>query len=162
MGAAHKQGARIGDRRASRFRNETGVGAGQDRFQQLVDFARRRVDVEFADLDFLDRPFGSDLLQEGARGFRVFANVVLQRRGAGSHGFGKDIGERGAVAVAERVRDQVQNAAHAAPISGNPAARNMRDNAISGKPTSAVGSSEWIASTSVMPKPSDFALPATS
>ena len=130
--------------------------------EQLVDFARRRVDVEFADLDFLDRPLGADLLQEGARGFRVFANVVLQRRGACTHGLGQDVGERGAVAFAERVRDQIQNAAHAAPTKGKPAARNIRDNAINGKPTSAVGSSEWIASTSAMPKPSDFALPATS
>ena len=46
--------------------------------------------------------------------------------------------------------------------SCSPAARSRRAVRISGRPTSAVGSSLWMASSRAMPRPSLFALPAQS
>ena len=45
---------------------------------------------------------------------------------------------------------------------GKPASRSMRESGINGRPTSAVGSWESMASNSVMPNPSLLKLPAQS
>ncbi|GAB7527483.1 hypothetical protein PBS_64750 [Paraburkholderia sp. 2C] len=116
--APHEQRARIGDGRATGFRDEPRVGACENRREQPVDSTGGRIHVEFANLDFLDRPLGADFLQERARGFRVFADVIAERSGACADGRGKHGVERVGIAVAERIGDQIEHAAHCVPQSG--------------------------------------------
>jgi len=118
MRAPHEQRAWIGDCRAACFRHEAGVGPGEDRREQFVDFASGRVHIQLANLDFLDRPLSADFLQKRARRLGVFADVVAKRSGLRPHGGGQNGGERVRVAFTEGIGNQVENAAHRAPKRG--------------------------------------------
>ncbi|ABA48265.1 hypothetical protein BURPS1710b_2913 [Burkholderia pseudomallei 1710b] len=115
--APHEQRAGIGDGGAAGFRHEPRVGAREHRREQPVDLARGRLHVQLANLDFLDRPFGADFLQERAGRLRVLADVIAERRGARLHGGGQHGGEHRGVAVAERVRNQIERACRHRPFT---------------------------------------------
>src|SRR5690606_15175275 len=102
-----------------------------------------------------------DLFQEGARRLGIFGDIGIKAAGQGAGVGGQPALGRG---VAQRDRDQVQGAAHAAPCvrGSRPNEASMPVSAMSGRPMMAVGSLLWIDSMRAMPRLSALALPAVS
>jgi hypothetical protein len=120
--------------------------------------ARRVADLD--DCQFADRPWMTDFLQERARALCLLGEEVVEPARDGDDLRGQDRVER---AGGQRARQQVERAAHrAAPSTGTPAATSIDVSRISGKPMSAVGSSDSTRSTRAMPSDSIFAAPAQS
>src|SRR5690606_5371290 len=104
----------------------------------------------------------ADLLQERASGLGIFGDVGVQAAGQGAR-----IGGQPALGggLAQADRNQVQGAAHAAPLparGSRPKVASMPVRAIRGRPMMAVGSSLRMNSISAMPRLSALALPAVS
>ena len=171
MRARHQAGTGIGHRRAAGVRHQADVLARERRGEQGVE--RRSgagaVSGQFLDVGFAQRVRVVELLQVRAGGTRGLDHEPTQS-GRDRLCLGGQEG-RPRRGFAERDRDEVERAAGVALRgvgrgfahgSSSPSARNMRDRAISGRPISAVGSSPGMASSRVMPRPSDFALPAQS
>lgn len=168
VGSRHQRRARIGDPGNARFREQAAVTPGEDRREQMRQRIGWRVLVEFAQLQRLQRHAGACRLQEGACAPGVLHHEVIERFD-GRQRFGGQHAMR-VTARAQRRRDQPESArwhrgrrGGVQPSSGDrPARRRMRVSAISGKPTSALGSSSSTASSSAMPRPSTRAAPAQS
>ena len=183
MRRGHGRGAGVGDGRQAGLGNQAHILAGQGRGQQFAPqrVARCRVASaaalgrarQFADVDGLQRPLkrhhGVHALEKGTCAARVLGQPMLHVRRALQHAQRQhllDVHRLGA--EVQRVRHQQQPAAarrtHAPALrSGSmPARRSSSLVRISGRPTSAVGSSESIALSSAMPSVSHLALPAQS
>ena len=99
-----------------------------------------------------------EALQLGSGGFCVLDDKISKAaRPRGDVGGGCQAGAGGAQADGDEVE-----AAGAHQGSAMPSLRSMRARAINGRPTRALGSSPRSASSRVMPRPSDLALPAQS
>src|SRR6201999_4190036 len=116
---------------------------------------------------------GIDALQECASRLRVFRRPVTEPRGDLDHMLRQYLVQLAASAFdaeIQRIGYEVQLAfgrrRHVLAPAGSsglmPASRSIAQVRISGRPTSAVGSSDSIASSSAMPIVSDFALPVQS
>ena len=183
VGGTHHRGARVRNRRHTRFADQSDVFTLQRGLQQRARIELALVVALFVHLvgQFLQghglqglaqRVGFGDAFEVGAGGFGVFTDPVLERRGDGQRPGGHDLVECD-LSVAAKIqwgRYQVQSAergrVHALARVGvsnwMPAARSIRLVRIKGKPTKAVGSSLSMASSRAMPSPSLLALPAQS
>src|ERR1019366_8831700 len=117
----------------------------------------------------LERADGVEALEKGARRPGVLADPVLQARRDADDAERQQLVEPRRLAgdaEIERVRHQLQRTrlVHATPCASGsrPARRSRAQVRRRGKPISAVGSSESIASSRAMPNVSALALPAQS
>ncbi len=161
--ARHQAGAGVGHRRAAGVREQAEVGAGERGREQRVERRVGGLGGQLADVGLAQRVGIVELLEVGARRARRLDHEVAQAGGDRLRLRGQEVRPRRV--LAERDGHEVEAAALRPGLahgSATPAARSMRESAISGRPISAVGSSPLIASSRVMPRPSDLALPAQS
>ena len=137
--------AGIGDRRAAGFGEQPERAAfaqGLERVLLLADLGK---------LQLADRH--AERAEEGARGLRVLDREMPQRADDVQRRCRQRIARRAAQGRRNRVEDQ---------RTGCPARASISASAISGRPMREVGSPVSMRSTSAMPRPSIFALPAQS
>src|SRR5690606_21334690 len=163
MRGAYEQGAGVGDGRAAGFGHEADVLSGKRSFEQAVQNGVVQLLRKLANVQFAQRHGMAQGFQAGAGGFRILHDIMLQLAGNFTGGDGQPVlpGARFVAGAGKADGQEVKRAGFCCAHGRlTPSARSMRESSMSGRPTSAFGSSPRIWSSRAMPRPSDWALPA--
>lgn len=77
----HQLGPGVGHCRAARLADQAGIAARKQRCDQRWNCRKRRVFIEFADLDGLQWPLQWQALEKRAGGLCVFSDQIIETRG---------------------------------------------------------------------------------